>query len=388
MTTSDRGLICVWLVLSLLQAGCSGRDPGMAGEERALAVRLEPVRAVGAGAPLPAGARYTGVVLPAARVELGFEVMGHVTDIARRAERGGERLLRVGDTVREGEVLARLGCEEPQEAAAAARAAVDEALAVYEQAGRELEREQGLAAVGTVPASQLEATRARYTSARATLEGARRRLSMGRANAARCVLRSPFEALVLRRELELGALVAPGQALFSLGRVAAPRAEFALPASELQRLTVGQPVTLLHAPEPAPFTGHVLSLAPEADPHTRLHAVQVQLPEDSPARALGGLVQLVLAEPSGLPASGLVVPVAALQRSPTEARGLAVFTAEQHEGSWRARARPVRGVRLLLAGALVAEGLRPGELVVTQGAHRLRDGQLIRPLPGSPEEAP
>jgi RND family efflux transporter MFP subunit len=376
----------VWLALALLQAGCPGGSAGVAGQARALPVRLEPVRDAAADALLPEGVRYPGILLPAARVELGFEVMGHVADIARRPQGGGERLLQAGDTVRRGEVLARLRCEEPRQAAAAARAAVDEALALHEQAKRELEREQSLVAVGTVPAAQLEATRARHLSARAALEGARRRLSMGQANAARCVLRSPFEALVLRRELELGALVTPGQPLLSLGKVAAPQAEFAVPAAELRHLREGQPVTLLSALELTPGTGHVLSIAPAADPRTHLHTVQVQLSE--PSWVLGGPVQLVLGAPSGLPASGLVVPVSALQRSPTEARGFAVFVAEQGEGSLLARARQVRGVRLIPAGVLVAEGLRPGELVVTLGAHRLREGQPIRPLPSASAEAP
>src|SRR5262249_55451904 len=156
-------------------------------------------------------ARYSAHVEAHDLVPLAFKVGGYVEEILRRpAADGRMRLLQQGDTVRKGEVLARLKLEDYVARVDQAKGALDQATAAHERAARDFER-----ATKLFEAKSL--TRADYDAATAQAKGADAQVAAARAQSeqAEIALRdasltAPMDGLVIDRSIEVGRLAGVG----------------------------------------------------------------------------------------------------------------------------------------------------------------------------------
>ena len=129
-----------------------------------------------------------------------------------------------GDRVARGEILARLeaaeyeaGVREAASQVLAAEAAVHEAEASLAQAERDRARAEAMDSL--IPVQQVEDARTSHTMATARLAAARARLEAARqahagaqANLENTLIRAPFTGTVLRKDAEVGEVVAPAVA--------------------------------------------------------------------------------------------------------------------------------------------------------------------------------
>jgi len=124
--------------------------------------------------------------------------------------------------------------------------------------------------------------------------------------------------------------------------------------------------------------GVVNEVSSAADPRTGLFPAQVQLESTSNIRLASGLVANVSIEPTH--SSELrytYVPVSAIVEG--EGRTASVFVVD----GTTARKRLVRVGFIRDEKVALAEGLKPGERVVTEGALYLVDGERIRVVDGA-----
>ena len=129
-------------------------------------------------------------------------------------------------------------------------------------------------------------------------------------------------------------------------------------------------VTLWARPE-LRWPAELRELAPAADAATRTYTARIRLRDNDPAVGLG-MTARVSVQPAAADET-LVVPLTAVV---DQGAGPAVWVVSDD----KAQRRPVEIRQYREDGAVLAKGVRAGELVVTVGAHKLVAGQSVRPI--------
>lgn len=309
-------------------------------------------------------------------VEQSFSQVGeirpyHDTALSFRLDGMLATRLRLGETVREGDVLAVLDkrpAENDLRTAQAELASANAALSLAKLAsGRQrtlFERNATARAVMEDADASLATALARVDSATVAVERAEDALSYTE-------LRAPHEGTLSAVEANRGEVVAAGQVVLRLVTENRRHAVFDVP-EVLYRTTpedaaIG--LRLVTNPDIA-ATGTIDEVAPLADRSTRSYRVKVAVagngaPMPFGAAVIGTLVlgrdRLVRLPASSLAASG---------------EGPAVFVVDGQAGT--AHRRSVRVSRFDERFLYVSAGLEDGDRVATTGVAKLRDGEEVR----------
>jgi RND family efflux transporter MFP subunit len=303
-----------------------------------------------------------------------------------------------GDTVKKGQVLARLDRSQLDALLAENDAAVLRAKATIEQAksqigqfeaslaqaSADLERSQKLGPQ-IVAGSTLDARIAGQRVAKAQLDAARNALSVAEADEAarsaerqelqvrldRTEIKAPVAGLVTRRSARLGAVVSgSGEALFRIIVDGAIDLEADAPQQSLARFAVGMPATLRLPGVADPVEGRVRLISAEVDKASRTGKVRIALSDVSHARIgsfASGEVELVRRDGVGAPAS-------ALRRDGDVARLYVVRDGRVEE-------RQVTPGIVEGETVEIKDGVAAGESVVARAAAFLRPGDRVRATP-------
>jgi RND family efflux transporter MFP subunit len=369
------GRVCTALCAIGVSLACSSNEPRPA-VAKPIPVKVEPVSPA-ADVTL---ARYSGSLEPSARVEMAFRVGGYVDRIGQvRGDDGALRNLAEGDFVARGTVLARIRSEDYAQKVATARAGLGQAQSESKLAEMELARSQKLYESNTISKAELDAKVARAEYARANVDAAGARLNEAGVALDDTLLRAPLDGVILTRELEVGTLVSPGRTLITVADVSQVKARFAVPEAVVEKLAVGSPVTVhvgaereTRAPQRV-FDARVTRIAPAADTRGRVFAVEAEL--DNPDGALRpGTVISVRVPEATLASAPASVPLSAIVRSPSDARGFAVYVLEGSEPRGSVRLASVQLGDVLGNAVAVESGLSVGQRVVTVGSTLVRDG--------------
>src|SRR5262245_11384599 len=384
-------------VALILTAGCAGRAANDDARS-APAVRLVAVESsAGAGATV-----YSAVIAPNAQVDLAFRVSGYVVDIHRtRGSDGRTRALEPGATIARGVTLGRVRSIDYQAVADKARGARDESSAgvtvaeaglAEAQAGlTQAEADFGRISVlwqqESVTKPAYDGTKARLDAARAKVDAATAAVTAAKQRAAAAAaqlqeaeialgdteLRAPFDAVLLARHVEVRALVAPGAPAFSVADLRLGDARFKGPDAALRLFRAGQLVALTVDASPNErFEGHVLSVAPAADPNARSFEIVVAI--DNPGLTLrSGMISSIRVTNEAAEHPQLRIPIDALVHDPARDQYL-VYTLEEKNGRTVAKALDVRPGPLVGNQVSILEGLSPGQRIVASGANLLRPG--------------
>jgi RND family efflux transporter MFP subunit len=183
----------------------------------------------------------------------------------------------VGDTVRKGDVLARIAADTVDSEFAEMQASVAEAEATLAEARANHERARQLTARGFYSAQQNTQTETAAATALARLNAAKARLNSAAVKRSKAAVTAPDDGIISARSATVGTLTQPGQELFRLIRGGRLEWRAEVTANELARLKSGQEAVLL-SPGGEPVTGTVRAVAPVLDPQTRNALVYVDLP--------------------------------------------------------------------------------------------------------------
>ena len=289
-----------------------------------------------------------------------------------------------GSTVRQGQELARLlprpaaPGELPQLEQARAEASASVDLAV-----RDRERAERLVSAGASPEKRLEEARAVEAQALARRRAADAQIAQY--NAARSgtgagsasdlfILRSPITGALASRQATTGANVSAGTTLFEVADVSHVHVAGRIPESQATR-AAGTTAAEVEVPgrEPVPIAGRPTSLGQVLDPQTRTLPIVFAFDNRALRLPLGQSVFLrLLMEET---AAKTVIPVSAVI---DDAGRPIVFVQTSGESFER---RPVTlGVRQAEV-VQVVEGVKPGERIVSKGAHLIRLASLSTQVP-------
>lgn len=310
-----------------------------------------------------------------------------------------------GSVVKKGEVIARLENADYQAAVAEAqanlantRAQLIEAQSERDQAAREARRVQEIRTAQPELMSEQEAenaasrtgqSAARVDAARARVDGARASLRFAQASLENTYIRAPFSGTVLRKEAEVGEVVAPSVgggltrgAVVTMADLTTLEVEVDVNEAYIARVRGNQParITLDAYPDTA-FRGSVRQVVPTADRQRATVQVKVAILDRDPRilPEMGARVDFIEAAASDSGAvAGAATGAPARFRLPAAAvreRGGQTVVWIVREGKLAMRpveAGPVSGGFREIRG-----GLAGGEVVVTGGVEAPKEGMRV-----------
>ncbi|MFZ1829782.1 MAG: efflux RND transporter periplasmic adaptor subunit [Candidatus Competibacteraceae bacterium] len=266
---------------------------------------------------------------------------------------------REGQAVRQGESLVTLDQDEYQAQLASSAAQ----LALEESSFRRL---QDLDRKNLTSQQNLDEARAKLDAARAQHELNRVRLD-------KTVIRAPFDGTVGLRLVSPGAYVKTGDDIANLESLGSMKLDFRVPETYLARLASGQTLAVrVDAWPHQSFEGAIYAIEPGVDEETRTVLLRARLPNKGNKLRPGlfARVSLVLErrENALIAPEQAIVPV-----------GQKTFVYRVIDS--KAVMTPVK-LGLRRPGQVeILEGLNAGDVVVTDGQLKIRDGAAVKVLP-------
>lgn len=285
-----------------------------------------------------------------------------------------EVLANVGDSVKRGQLLARIASDAVAADLAQAQATVAEAEAALAESQAHAERSRKLLAQGFIsPQATISATTGEQAG-HARLAAARARVQAEQVRLAHTRVLAPDDGVIASRAATVGSLTQPGQELFRLIRGGRLEWRAEVTAGELSRIKPGMSAGLTLA-SGARAEGKVRTVAPTVDPATRNGIVYVDLPAGSSARAgsfARGEFELGRASALALPQNAVLLR-----------DGFAYVFLVGADG--RVAQTKVALGRRSAQQVEVTSGLSPEARVVAAGGAFLADGDLVRVVEAAPK---
>jgi RND family efflux transporter MFP subunit len=218
------------------------------------------------------------------RVELSAPVSGVVRAVN----------VEVGDQVKKGQVLLTVDSAVYQARVAETQAAITRLQAEAAEAKRELARVQELYARTVVATADLDQAKLRNTRAESMLDEARANLRQNQKVLDDTMVRAPFDAVVIIRQVEPGMSVASAlqaQTLLVLAKSGEMLARVYLSAAQIERLKVGQSLAVIAGGQN--YAGKIKSLGLEPVKANGGSSYQVDVEFPSKEQLRAGLAAVV-----------------------------------------------------------------------------------------------
>ena len=338
----------------------------------------EPVRAVKTmvvqAASTSGRYEYAGEIRSRVESRLSFRVGGKMI----------ERPANLGDTVKAGQVLARLDPKDLLLGQEVAVAAVASAEVNLRQSDADFKRYKDLRDQGFISNAELERRETTLKVAQAQFSQARAQSGVQGNQATYASLVADVAGVVTAVEVEPGMVVAAGTPVLRLAHDGPRDVVFSVPEDKvpmIQALAVRKDAVRVRfwgANQPE-VEARIREIAAAADAATRTFQVKADLGAGStPTLRLGQTATVVIEGPK---LAGIArVPLSSLK----EEKGQTIVWVVD-SGSMSTSARPVRVAAADGNEAVVTAGLVPGDRVVTAGVHVLSPGQKVR-LYADPEQ--
>lgn len=350
------GIASIAAIVASLLSACSRDKPP---EEplrqvRTIEVRYENAQEV---------TRYFASVRARHEVDQAFRVGGKVL----------ERRVDIGQTVREGDLLAVLDDVDYRLSEEAARQQLDAAHTRAWQAESDWKRMQDLKVDGSVSDFDEEHAASTLRTARAAAEAEARKLELARNQVKYTVLHAQSSGVVTAVSLEVGQVVAAGQPVIQIANQGEPEIVADVPEDHLESFKNARyTASLASAPEEK-FEVLLRELSAQAAAQTRTYRARLK-PASPRTLPLGATATLVTQrEVAGAPSAS--IPAAAI----TQSRGQPALWAARRAGN-----DPVATVELMPVTVhgyhndeVLVSGLPAGTLVVTAGVQKMAPGLRV-----------
>jgi len=270
-----------------------------------------------------------------------------------------------GQLVKQGDVLVRLNSQEELAKVRELEANLSESMA-------QLKRFQELLSSKATSKSLVDQQEAKTKAIAAQLQSARTKLND-------LSIKAPFDGLLGFREVSLGAYINAGDVITSLDDLSLIKVDFTVPERFLPTIKIGQSVVALNsAYKNLQFTGEISSIDTRINPVTRSLKIRAEIPNENLALRPGMLLNVeVVRQVETL----LQLPESAI--IPVEDKHFVFIINGENPQEQTAVRKSITIGRRLPGVVEVLEGVNQKELIVTEGALKLRDGakvKVINPL--------
>jgi RND family efflux transporter MFP subunit len=339
----------------------------------AVTVSLATAEATGGGSASSAGISANGYVVARTKASVSSKILGRLawTSVTE------------GSYVRVNEVIARLESADYEAALTSAQANLAQLEAQTVQAQRDLKRAQSLRTQNLLSDVDLENAQTKLDVTVAQTNAARAQAALAQANLENTRVRAPFTGTVLRKDAEVGEIVAPSSAGGGLTRTAIVtmadlstlEVEVDVNEAYIAQVSNGQPARItLDAYPDTSFSGRVRQVVPTADRQKATVLVKVSILDHDP-RILPEMGAKVVFDARGAAAQAAPRRVFVPQAAVVGAGGQA-FVWVVEDGKARRQnvdVGPQRGDRVE-----VRQGLAGGESLVLAAPAGLKNGSRVK----------
>jgi multidrug efflux system membrane fusion protein len=192
---------------------------------------------------------------------------------------------------------------------------------------------------------------------------------------------APFPGVVISKRIARGSLVGAGSPAFVIADTRVAKVSFGVPDLALGSFKPGDFLTVTAEALPGrEFRGRVTTIAPAADPASRVFAVEVAIPNTTQALKVGMVATVVVSGVRDI-APKPTIPLAAIVKSQSPEGGYGVYAIDRRDGSDHVRLQPVSLGPVRGNAVVITAGLNPGQRVVATGGLQLADGEQVKQIP-------
>ncbi|WP_460231611.1 efflux RND transporter periplasmic adaptor subunit [Aurantivibrio plasticivorans] len=307
----------------------------------------------------------TGTVVAPTHSTLSASVAGLVT----------KRHAAIGDEVKTGQVLLELDDEIVKIELDGAQASLQSALANHAEAQRRVQEAAPLVKQNSIAATEMRARESQAKIAQAAVDRARAEVARRSAELKRHTIAAPFDGVISQRYAEVGEWVSPGREMYELVATHDVYLDFQVPQSIYPRVSGNANIFVNFDAIPnQQFAASIVSRVPVNNASARTFLIRARLVEQPPSITPGmsthGTLQLQSSE------QGVMVPRDAVIRY-SDGR-IVVWVVDLSEDE------PTVSERIVTLGISsngqveIKRGLKPGEVVVTEGNEALRPAQKVK----------
>lgn len=287
-----------------------------------------------------------GSVEPWTRLKLMAKLNGTINEI----------MVKEGDRVKKGDILARIEDDDY-------RIALDRAEAAYKLAQADYERDKSIYEKGVIPTATLEADRTNMQTARADFENAKLQLS-------RTTVKSPMDGIIRSLEAKVGLQLSVGDPIAEILEIDRMKTVIGIPESDVTAVRKLDQVDItVQALGNKVISGrkHFLSPAPETT--ARLYNLELEI-DNSEGEVLAGMFVRADVVKQKLENSLSVPFYSVVSRNEEQ------YVFVEEEGI--AKKRSVKLGIMEKWMVQVTEGLEPGDRILIEGHRDVEDNQKIR----------
>lgn len=204
-------------------------------------------------------------------------------------------------------------------------------------------------------------------SQKSLMESTQAQLSVAKIQLSEKFIYSPFAGKLGLRQISLGQLLTSNTEITTLDDLSQIKVEFELPEKYLNRVSAGQAVSAKNIAYGQTFNGTISSIASRLDKATRSFKVRAIFPNSELKLRAGMLLQLVVETQS---IEALTVPESSIIPMNAEHYVYKVIDNKVHKVLVETGRRKPGIVE-------VVSGLVEGDIVVSQGVIKVRDGSLV-----------
>ncbi|OAP39869.1 efflux transporter periplasmic adaptor subunit [Sinorhizobium glycinis] len=308
---------------------------------------------------------YAGTVKARTEMNLGFRVGGKIT----------ERLVNVGDRVKPSDLLARIDPTDYELAVRSAEATLFAAEKQVQTTSLTKERAAQLFTKSFSSKAELDQAILLYDQAISTRDAAASSLSQAKNQVAYADLKSDQSGIVTAINADIGQVVGTGTAVVTVAVDGEKEIEVAVPELDIAEFKPGKTVKAhFWSNDMLTLDGHVREVSGSAERQSRTFSVRISLPNDP--RVLLGMTATVEA-PAANSGDLVAIPLSALAQK--DGKNI-VWVVDRSAST--VHARPVKLADYAGDQVRIAEGLRPGDLVVAAGTQFMAEDLKVKlPLP-------
>jgi len=314
--------------------------------------------------------RLSGTVYPVEETNLSFEVSGKVAWVKAK----------MGDSVKRGDVLARLDERNFNLGLQSSQANLQKAMSALAEANNEYKRYAELSEKGLVSKSGFDNAKAAFESATSAVNIAKTQVDISQKDLNDTQLIAPYNGKITKRLIEPSMQIKQGQASFEIEGEDGLEIQVMVPETMIRELSKDNEINI-HYPAFSQLlsSGLITEIGSRAE---KANAFPVTILINS---SLTGLRAGMTAEVdftfegigrTGYSGMAFRLPIAALAAGEMQKAYVFVYDAEKEV----VQKRYIQTESILNNEVLISSGLKAGEIIATAGVSFLRDGQRVRLL--------
>ncbi|WP_378950990.1 efflux RND transporter periplasmic adaptor subunit [Pelosinus sp. sgz500959] len=325
--------------------------------EEILAVRTAVVSMAGAGQNFT----YSGDVHGRYESQLAFQVGGKII----------KRNVQLGSTVNSGDILMQIDPKDVRQTVNNNLAQVDSAASGLRLAESNLNRYRQLYEGNAVSRSTLDQYENAYEVAKSNVRQASAQYTQGANQLDYSLLYADKGGIVSSITAEAGQVVSAGQSVITIVQDGEREVEINVPENRIDELRKVKELKVTFWALPTVSVDAVIrEIAPMADAISRTYKVRVSLLKP-PQEVKLGMTSTVMVANMGEQKTAAYIPLAAIYQ-PSNTPGVWVINDET------VTLRSIKIGTFVDGKVQVLEGLQNGDVIVTAGVHKLREGQKVR----------